>query len=111
MVSCPEPCDQNINELASIGWLTGSTSGPSHLCGTTIRSKDMFDLATLGFDVRVASTSSDGLDDSWVGIRLDVDALNRLQDASVLYRFNLDGEGGEYETTVVDGPLFPAPQG
>lgn len=71
----------------------------------------MFDLATLGFDVRVASTSSDGLDDSWVGIRLDVDALNRLQDASVLYRFNLDGEGGEYETTVVDGPLFPAPQG
>ncbi|MEC8874514.1 MAG: diphthine--ammonia ligase [Candidatus Thermoplasmatota archaeon] len=57
-----------------------------------------------GFDVRFASVSAEGIDGGWLGRRLDEDALSELRILSERHRFNLDGEGGEFETIVVDGP-------
>jgi len=57
-----------------------------------------------GFKVMITGVSSEGLGADWLGRILDVKALNELQELSEKYRFNIDGEGGEYETIVLAGP-------
>ena len=52
------------------------------------------------------SVGCEGLDASWIGKILDNDSLEELVRLSNKYRFNVDGEGGEYETMVVSGPHF-----
>jgi len=47
-----------------------------------------------------------GLDDSWLGRRLDYDALEDLKKAKKKYGIDVGGEGGEYETFVSDGPIY-----
>ena len=59
-----------------------------------------------GFGVMITSVACDGLDESWLGKILDSESLSSLIDLSNKYRFNVDGEGGEYETLVVSGPHF-----
>lgn len=59
-----------------------------------------------GFGVMITSVACDGLDESWIGKILDQDSLQELIQLSEKYRFNVDGEGGEYETLVVRGPHF-----
>jgi ABC transporter with metal-binding/Fe-S-binding domain ATP-binding protein len=61
------------------------------------------------FKFIVTSVSSDGLNDSWLGkqiTRSDVDILHKL---SKKFGFNLNFEGGEAETFVLDCPLFLTP--
>jgi len=55
-----------------------------------------------GFDVRIAGVFADGLDESWVGKRIDEVTLQRLRKLNI----HIGGEGGEYETLVLDGPGF-----
>ena len=57
-----------------------------------------------GFGVIITSVSCDGLDDNWLGRVIDSKCINELINLSNKYRFNVDGEGGEYETLVVSGP-------
>lgn len=57
-----------------------------------------------GFGVVITSVSTEGLGEEWLGRRLDKRNLEKLQSLSEKYRFNLDGEGGEFETMVVSGP-------
>jgi ABC transporter with metal-binding/Fe-S-binding domain ATP-binding protein len=57
-----------------------------------------------GFDVRIVQVAAAGLDESWLGRRLDRDALADLERLSEEYGVHLLGEGGEFETLVVDGP-------
>jgi uncharacterized protein (TIGR00290 family) len=57
----------------------------------------------------MTTVSSGGLDDSWLGkliSKSDIDALNQL---SKKFGFNLNFEGGEAETFVIDCPLFTKP--
>ena len=61
-------------------------------------------LPRLGFDVRISSVASDGLDDEWIGRKLGVSDVEKLISISSKFRFNSDGEGGEYETLVLDSP-------
>ena len=63
-------------------------------------------LVANGFGVMITSVACDGLDESWLGKILDEDSLSSLIDLSSKFRFNVDGEGGEYETLVVSGPHF-----
>jgi diphthamide synthase (EF-2-diphthine--ammonia ligase) len=44
-----------------------------------------------------------------LGQELDAAAVDRLKALSRTHRFNVAGEGGEYETFVVDAPFFAAP--
>lgn len=54
----------------------------------------------------ITSVSAEGLDATWLGRVLDNDALDELEALSKVHRFNVDGEGGEYETLVVRAPMF-----
>ena len=70
--------------------------------------KDQFDhmesLVEHGFEVVFTSVSTEGMDERWIGSKLDEGSLNELKEASREFRFNLDGEGGEFETIVTDAP-------
>jgi ABC transporter with metal-binding/Fe-S-binding domain ATP-binding protein len=62
-----------------------------------------------GFEIEIASVAAEGLDRSWVGRRLDSNAFEELKKIRDRYRINISGEGGEYETFVVNCPLFSKP--
>jgi len=64
----------------------------------------MSSLVEHGFEVVFTSVSTDGMDGSWVGKKLDFASLEELRRISERHRFNLDGEGGEFETIVLDAP-------
>lgn len=62
-----------------------------------------------GFDIRITETAAQGIDETWTGQVLDEDSVEKLISLSAEYRFNAAGEGGEYETVVIDGPVFERP--
>ena len=57
-----------------------------------------------GFEIVILQVAADGLDESWLGRTLDADALAELEALNDEYGVHLLGEGGEFETFVVDGP-------
>jgi len=57
----------------------------------------------------MTTVSSDGLDDSWLGKSISKSDLISLKKLSEKFGFNLNFEGGEAETFVVDCPLFSNP--
>ena len=61
---------------------------------------------SLGFEVRFVGVYSMGFDKSWLGRKLDEHSLKDLIELNKKYGVNLVGEGGEYETIVLDGPIF-----
>lgn len=62
-----------------------------------------------GFDIRVVGVAAAGLDRSWLGRRVDKPALADLRELRDRYGIHMMGEGGEYETIVVDGPHMDVP--
>ena len=64
----------------------------------------MQSLVEHGFGVVFTSVSTEGMSSDWVGRTLEEESLNELVDLSKRHRFNLDGEGGEFETIVVSAP-------
>ena len=69
-------------------------------------SEHMNSLIEHGFDVRIVSVSSEGLGEKWLGKKITKDSLDELTILSKKFRFNLDGEGGEFETITLDAPHF-----
>jgi diphthine-ammonia ligase len=57
-----------------------------------------------GFDIRIIRVAAGGLDESWLGRRLDRGALADLETLQESHGVHPLGEGGEFETLVVDGP-------
>jgi ABC transporter with metal-binding/Fe-S-binding domain ATP-binding protein len=62
-----------------------------------------------GFEIRIIQVAAGGLDESWLGRRLDADALADLSALNDSYGVHLLGEGGEFETLVTDGPHMSRP--
>lgn len=58
------------------------------------------------FDIKIVSVSAMGLDEGWLGISLDREALLKLKRLSQKYCFSVSFEGGEAETLVIDCPIF-----
>jgi uncharacterized protein (TIGR00290 family) len=58
------------------------------------------------FDIRIVGIFADGFDESWLGKTIDEETLKKLCHLHQTKKINIAGEGGEYETLVVDGPLF-----
>ena len=56
------------------------------------------------FEVMVTAVAAGGLDESWLGRTIDSVAVDGLLELSDSYGVHPMGEGGEYETLVVDGP-------
>ncbi len=57
-----------------------------------------------GFEILIVQVAAAGLDESWLGRTLDAEALEDLEALNEEYGVHLLGEGGEFETFVVDGP-------
>jgi diphthine-ammonia ligase len=57
-----------------------------------------------GFEIVIVQVAALGLDESWLGRTLDADALADLEALNDEYGVHVLGEGGEFETFVVDGP-------
>ncbi|MFC4356650.1 diphthine--ammonia ligase [Halobium salinum] len=57
-----------------------------------------------GFEILVVQVAAAGLDESWLGRTLDREALDELTALHEEYGVHVLGEGGEFETLVVDGP-------
>lgn len=59
-----------------------------------------------GFDVRLSAVAAMGFDEDWLGRRLDDEAREDLRELNERYGVHPIGEGGEYESVVLDAPLF-----
>jgi len=57
-----------------------------------------------GFEILIVQVAARGLDESWLGRTLDRAALADLEALNEEYGVHVLGEGGEFETLVVDGP-------
>lgn len=66
----------------------------------------MREIIELGFEVIITSVSAEGLDESWLGKRIDMELLQELIKLNDKYGINLAFEGGEAETLVLDCPIF-----
>ena len=69
----------------------------------------MEDLLNSNFEFILTSVSSEGLDDSWLGKKLKFDDLERMKTLAKKFHFNLNFEGGEAESFVLNCPLFSKP--
>ena len=66
----------------------------------------MEELISENFQYIISSVSSDGLNDSWLGQIIDENRLENLKKLQKQFGFNLNFEGGEAETFVINCPLF-----
>jgi uncharacterized protein (TIGR00290 family) len=71
--------------------------------------KYMTDLIDSNFKFILTSVTSNGLSETWLGRIISMDDVLELNKLSEKYGFNLNFEGGEAETIVVDCPLYSEP--
>ncbi len=64
------------------------------------------DLIAGGFRIIMSAVAASGLDESWLGRELTPPEWGRLKEISSRLGLHLSGEGGEYETFVIDAPQF-----
>jgi ABC transporter with metal-binding/Fe-S-binding domain ATP-binding protein len=69
----------------------------------------MKELLDENFEYIISTVSSDGLDDSWLGKKINENDLDELLTLQKKFSFNLNFEGGEAETFVINCPLFEKP--
>ena len=56
--------------------------------------------------ITVVQVAAQGLDESWLGRTIDEEAVYDLSVLHRRYGVHIMGEGGEYETLVLDAPIF-----
>ena len=61
------------------------------------------------FEFIICSVTTNGLDDRWLGKKITYTDLEILEKLSKKFQFNLNFEGGEAETFVLNCPLFNNP--
>ena len=66
----------------------------------------MREIVSLGFEVIISGVFAYGLDESWLGRKIDNEAIDELVKINSKVGINLAFEGGEAETLVIDGPIF-----
>ncbi|MBI2584083.1 MAG: TIGR00289 family protein [Candidatus Aenigmarchaeota archaeon] len=59
-----------------------------------------------GFEIIIVAVAAEGLDESWLGRRLDKKALEDLEKLNKKYGVSFVGEGGEFDTLVIKCPMF-----
>jgi ABC transporter with metal-binding/Fe-S-binding domain ATP-binding protein len=121
-----EPLERALADLReSLGGLGGVTAGAVESEYQTSRIRAMADrlgcavyaplwqadplelaesMLVAGFRIRIVQVAAAGLDESWLGRPLDCEALADLERLNEEYGVHVLGEGGEFETFVVDGP-------
>jgi ABC transporter with metal-binding/Fe-S-binding domain ATP-binding protein len=64
------------------------------------------DLKKSGFRIILTAVAAKGLDESWLGRELTETEWSKLERLSKIHGIHLTGEGGEYESFVLDAPHF-----
>jgi len=64
------------------------------------------EMLRVGMDIIITSASAYGFDESWLGRKIDEAAVEDLLELNRKYGINMLGEGGEYESLVLDAPFF-----
>lgn len=64
------------------------------------------DMISAGMKIMIISASAYGLDSSYLGRIIDRTTVGDLMEIEKKYAINVSGEGGEYETYVLDAPFF-----
>jgi len=64
------------------------------------------EIINLNFEVIIVGVYAYGFDKSWLGRKIDSKTLNDLVELNKRYQVSLVGEGGEYETLVLDAPFL-----
>ena len=64
------------------------------------------EVVSSGFRFLVSGVSAASLGEAWLGREMDREALDELKALASRNRMNPAGEGGEYETFVLDAPFF-----
>lgn len=59
-----------------------------------------------GFEIIITAVAAEGFDESWLGRKIDYDAIKDLEQLNKKFGVNPVGEGGEYESIVLSGPFF-----
>ena len=67
------------------------------------------ELLASNFEILIVQVAAAGLDESWLGRRLDAAALADLVELNENHGVHVLGEGGEFETIVTDGPHMSRP--
>jgi len=57
-------------------------------------------------DIRMVKVAAAGMDESWLGRRFDEKLIEDLKALNRKYRVHIAGEGGEYESLVLDAPFY-----
>lgn len=63
-------------------------------------------IVSLGFEVIISGVAAYGLDEKWLGRKIDDECIDDLIKLNEKVGLNLAFEGGEAETLVLDGPIF-----
>jgi len=66
----------------------------------------MKELIDLKFKVILVGVYAYGLDQTWLGREINPETLEKLVELNQKYQISLVGEGGEYESLVLDAPIF-----
>jgi ABC transporter with metal-binding/Fe-S-binding domain ATP-binding protein len=64
------------------------------------------ELVALNFKIIITGAYAYGFDESWLGRQLDTQTISDLLDLNRKFKISIVGEGGEYETLVLDTPFF-----
>lgn len=57
-------------------------------------------------DIIMVKVAAGGMDESWLGRRFDKKMISDLKELHRKYKVHLAGEGGEYETLVLNAPFY-----
>ncbi|MDP3697951.1 MAG: diphthine--ammonia ligase [Nanoarchaeota archaeon] len=68
--------------------------------------KHLQELIDHGFEIVLTAIAAEGLDKSWLGRKITIKDIERLQKLHKKLGLNVAGEGGEFESLVLDCPLF-----
>jgi ABC transporter with metal-binding/Fe-S-binding domain ATP-binding protein len=59
-----------------------------------------------GFKIMIVGVFAYGIEKNWLGRILDLSSLTDLIEIANKFNINIAGEGGEYETITLDGPIY-----
>ncbi|MCK4729691.1 MAG: diphthine--ammonia ligase [Candidatus Aenigmarchaeota archaeon] len=63
-------------------------------------------LIKLGFKIIITGIAAEGFTEKWLGREIDEKCVEDLIELNKKYKTSIVGEGGEYETFVLDCPIF-----
>ena len=59
-----------------------------------------------GFEIIITGVATAGMDEKWLGRKLDLQCIEELKKLHEMYKINISAEGGEFESLVIDAPIF-----